>query len=731
MSVQKSRLQRLILAVLSCLLICAACCAMAAAEGSVSDENLFDPTDPYYAEGYNFVESTDEIIGEANSFITGYIPVNADNMVSVNLNSTEFSPFIKYALYDANKNWIDTVKVNNISEVSVRIFEPGFIRVSVNGLDFKKDITIYISNIRSDNDNEIPESLLMTSNNANIVAKTFGEEAESYTKDWLDRNDPDFMDKHNYVQFTDVIVEESDSFISGYIPVSKGDAVTLSLNLNRNSSFVKFILFDQNKNHKITYRYNNTPGVTMTIEEKGYIRISVNGRVFKNTASITIHPASKLSADQQIDDVILPALSNTTGYLNAFDYNYLSEETINLFNKKDPDFLTDRGYRQLTDEIVIDQDSFLTGYIPVVKDQVIVVNITEDSEFAKYALFDKDKNWISTTRVNNPTILVVPIEETGFFRLHGKGEAIDATSITIPSVKKLDISAVSGDLEGRLTRLEAEAGIVPEVDLILFAGQSNMAGRGIVTEEFPEDAPAVIEGAGWEFRAISDPTQLFPIDKTFGIDENVEGAINDGLLKTGGLVPAFVNAYYRNNGNVPVVAVSASEGSTSISGWLPGTARFDDMVNRMNAGAAWLTENGYHIRHRYMVWCQGEADDNQTEEWYTENFNTMLNGMLEAGVEKCFVIRVGNINPQTEERAAMMAWQNRICQTNPNAVMISTDLAGMLDKGLMKDEEHYYQAAYNECGEHAGVNAAYYVTTQKEPSMYDPLTGNLYFSFSN
>ena len=42
-------------------------------------------------------------------------------------------------------------------------------------------------------------------------------------------------------------------------------------------------------------------------------------------------------------------------------------------------------------------------------------------------------------------------------------------------------------------------------DLILFAGQSNMAGRGISTEKWNEPAPLLLDGAGMEYRAVSDP----------------------------------------------------------------------------------------------------------------------------------------------------------------------------------------------------------------------------------
>ena len=48
-------------------------------------------------------------------------------------------------------------------------------------------------------------------------------------------------------------------------------------------------------------------------------------------------------------------------------------------------------------------------------------------------------------------------------------------------------------------------------DLILFAGQSNMAGRGIVTDKWPQKAPVLVKGAGYEYRAITAPDRLCPI----------------------------------------------------------------------------------------------------------------------------------------------------------------------------------------------------------------------------
>ena len=60
----------------------------------------------------------------------------------------------------------------------------------------------------------------------------------------------------------------------------------------------------------------------------------------------------------------------------------------------------------------------------------------------------------------------------------------------------------SGDIE----IVGGGGGSSKTVDLIIFMGQSNMAGRGVAAE-----APVVPEGHGYEFRAISDPTRLYPL----------------------------------------------------------------------------------------------------------------------------------------------------------------------------------------------------------------------------
>ena len=251
-----------------------------------------------------------------------------------------------------------------------------------------------------------------------------------------------------------------------------------------------------------------------------------------------------------------------------------------------------------------------------------------------------------------------------------------------------------------------------EYDLFLFAGQSNMAGRGITSKHFPEVAPCCIRGAGYEFRAISDASKLYPIAEPFGVAENNPAGIYEPKMKTGSLVTAFVNAYYTET-KIPIVGVSASKGGSSIKEWQPNQSFFRDSIVRFRMANTFFQQTEDKIRHKFIVWCQGETDgDHQmSKEDYKHYFKTMLDSFLAAGIEHCFMIQIGNYNGQKADidYSEIIRAQQEICRTNSDVTMVSTRFEIMQERGLMKDDFHYFQQAYNEVGKEAGLNTAYFV----------------------
>lgn len=247
-----------------------------------------------------------------------------------------------------------------------------------------------------------------------------------------------------------------------------------------------------------------------------------------------------------------------------------------------------------------------------------------------------------------------------------------------------------------------------EADLILFMGQSNMSGAGGNAEEAPE----LIKGAGYEYRAITQPEELVILTEPFGKEEHKEGFLDDrGLIERGGsLVTSFVNAYYKET-KERVVAVSASRGSAQISSF--NNYLVEDVVERLENAKRVMTEQQVNIRHIYMVWFQGETDAyvETPQEKYIGEMQKLLNTLQPYGVEKCFVIQIGNVvmGDEVVDTTKMHEIQETLCEMDENFVLVSTLPKELSEPPYMEDQIHFTQQGLNLIGEDAGKAAGNYV----------------------
>lgn len=247
-----------------------------------------------------------------------------------------------------------------------------------------------------------------------------------------------------------------------------------------------------------------------------------------------------------------------------------------------------------------------------------------------------------------------------------------------------------------------------EADLILFMGQSNMSGAGGNAEEAPE----LIKGAGYEYRAITEPEKLCVLTEPFGENEHKEGYLDDRELLTrgGSLVTSFVNAYYKETGE-RVVAVSASRGSARISSF--NNYLVEDVIERLENAKRVMTQEGVNIRHIYMVWLQGETDAylGTPQEQYIGEMQKLLYTLQPYGVEKCFVIQIGNgiYEGAAFDSEPMQAAQELLCENDENFVMISSLAKTISEPPYMEDGIHFTQQGLNLLGEDAGKNMGNYV----------------------
>lgn len=257
------------------------------------------------------------------------------------------------------------------------------------------------------------------------------------------------------------------------------------------------------------------------------------------------------------------------------------------------------------------------------------------------------------------------------------------------------------------------------VDLVFFMGQSNMSGAGGDAKL----APPVKEGTGYEFRAISDPTKLYPITEPFGKNESFIGGICDiPGAKKGSLVSAFVNEYYLETG-VPVVCVSASQGASTTELWQTPGFQYD-MKERYDRAVVWLESSNYHIRNRYAVWFQGESDaaNHVDPEVYKTNMDNIIRPMFISGLNKVFIVTPGRTLSIKNYFSEIIDEQLMMCKTS-GYYALATNLLSGVASSYMVDEWHYGQPVLNLIGVETAKSVAFYTLNQTERIDYDYKNG--------
>lgn len=267
------------------------------------------------------------------------------------------------------------------------------------------------------------------------------------------------------------------------------------------------------------------------------------------------------------------------------------------------------------------------------------------------------------------------------------------------------------------------------VDIVLFAGQSNMVGKGYASEANLN----VKQQAGFEMR-------FNKRNEAAGIKY-----LKDSTSLKTSLIPAFANSYYNNTGT-SIIAIQSAVSGSSVNDWKENSNNFKNAKKKLLETIKYVKNHpqNFKLRHIYMVWYQGEADKPTLD--YEKKLTSLFNSMKKIGVEKNFLIRIGHLYKVKDKKGEhkqkdnfnkytnMIKLQTEFCRKSDNAVLISTRAAALsLVKGpstnnseklskisdMMKDQVHFTQLALNLIGSEAGKNMAYYVNNGKEPEILD------------
>lgn len=230
------------------------------------------------------------------------------------------------------------------------------------------------------------------------------------------------------------------------------------------------------------------------------------------------------------------------------------------------------------------------------------------------------------------------------------------------------------------------------VDLVIFAGQSNMSGVGGDAKE----APSVANGQGYEFRKGKCATGLYTVEEPFGIYADGYLSDPDGV-RSGTLVSAFMNTYYSRT-NVPVLGVSAARGGTGIDFWNQQEVQ-QDLLDKYNSAKAWCASNNVKIRHRYVVWLQGETDAiaGRSGDEYQKMLKSAFASLFKQGVEQVFVIAIGNAGGFPGAYDVIEVAQESLCAKDPHFTL-GTNVLHTLPDVCTPDTIHYNQQSLNQAG---------------------------------
>lgn len=246
-----------------------------------------------------------------------------------------------------------------------------------------------------------------------------------------------------------------------------------------------------------------------------------------------------------------------------------------------------------------------------------------------------------------------------------------------------------------------------EVDLIVFAGQSNMCGSGGNASL----APTPKKGTAYEFDITTKSKRTILMKEPFGEGTNrANGLESSGMYSTKGtLVSAFCINYYKQT-KTPVVGLSCAWGGSSTNTWL-NRGLLTKTQKNLKLAKKQLKKNKIKIRHIYMVWYQGESDAMQSisESTYISRMKKIYKKMKRIGVEKVFVIRIGHNLAAPDMNYSIMKAQDKLCSQNKNFVLVSKKASKYLDRSCYSDTIHLNQKSLNAVGYEAGKTAGKYV----------------------
>ncbi|MCR5339639.1 MAG: sialate O-acetylesterase [Lachnospiraceae bacterium] len=269
------------------------------------------------------------------------------------------------------------------------------------------------------------------------------------------------------------------------------------------------------------------------------------------------------------------------------------------------------------------------------------------------------------------------------------------------------------------------------IDVIVFAGQSNMMGHGNAAQATSVSGKAAkaylpVTAAG-KISAFYEPFGQLENDKYFN---SIFGKEN---YATGSLVSSFIKNYYKQT-KTPVLAVPAAMMGSGSQSW--ASNRYKGVISRVNAAEKTAKKAGYSIGHVYMVWMQGESDalamqrnadgscdNNMSGKQHIKNVKKMLSKVQKkTNITKCFVIVIpsyygADTDPYGTKWSIyykkIQQAQVTLCDENDDFIMAYAKTPSLGREYFHADNMHLMQPGLNKIGLAAGKTVGKYAKKHK------------------
>ncbi|MEO1616568.1 MAG: sialate O-acetylesterase [Planctomycetota bacterium] len=264
-------------------------------------------------------------------------------------------------------------------------------------------------------------------------------------------------------------------------------------------------------------------------------------------------------------------------------------------------------------------------------------------------------------------------------------------------------------------------------DVYLLAGQSNMDGRGLVSE-LPASHAKPVKEAILFYRNEKAATEGW---RTLVPGFSVPPGYKGGLPSTTfGPEIGFARAMLQTNPEQKLALIKGSQGGTSLrADWNPGVKddvesqgpQYRDFIKTIQVATEQLMKRGDSISIRGLLWHQGESDRKSSTPVYRRRLKQLIARLREdVGVPDLPVV-VGEVfdNGQRDSvRAAIQA----VAGASPSVGLVSSDGTTTSDPGTHFDTKSQLLLGQRYAEAMRKLPAAAPLPVPRRPAKSDPLT---------